>query len=280
MNLSPAGLAGSRMQRVAARGRLSARLVWRSTRLCRISHECPAKIRLPVRDDDALEAVLINTAGGLTGGDRIAWTIEAEAGAGVVVTTQACEKVYRSSGGRAEATCTLRAGAGARIAWLPQETIVFDRSAFARRLYVEPAEEAEALLLEATLFGRRAMGETVGFAAFRDRWRVRVDGRLVHAEDFAVGPDVAAALSWPAVTGGAVAVATVLLVARDAADRLDAARAIVGGDGGGASAWQVGGTGKLLARLVAADGYALRRRLVALVGLLNGHAGLPKVWSL
>ena len=52
------------------------------------------------------------------------------------------------------------------------------------------------------------------------------------------------------------------------------------GEDGGASAWSVGGSGKLLARLFAGDGYLLRKRLVPLVGLLNGQAGLPKVWSL
>ena len=56
-------------------------------------------------------------------------------------------------------------------------------------------------------------------------------------------------------------------------------RAIIGEEGG-ASVWQVAGTGKLLARLVAGDGYSLRKRLAPLVGLLNGRAGLPKIWSL
>ncbi|TIU63331.1 MAG: urease accessory protein UreD, partial [Mesorhizobium sp.] len=50
--------------------------------------------------------------------------------------------------------------------------------------------------------------------------------------------------------------------------------------GGGASFWSVGRSGKLLARLTAGDGYQLRKRLVPLVELLNGRAGLPKLWSL
>ena len=49
---------------------------------------------------------------------------------------------------------------------------------------------------------------------------------------------------------------------------------------GGASVWGVKASGKLLARLYAEDGYQLRQRLVPLVGLLNGKAGLPKLWSL
>ena len=234
---------------------------------------------MPAVAGDPLEAVLINTAGGLTGGDRIAWEIEAGAGASVAVTTQACEKVYRARSGRAEVSARLSAAEGARIAWLPQETIVYDRSAFARRLDVDLAEGAEALIVEATIFGRLAMGERVRQAMFRDRWRVRQDGRLIHAEDFAIGPDLEATLGRRAVTGGAIAIATVLLVSPDAETLLPQVRDIIGEEGG-ASAWSVGGSGKLLARLFAGDGYLLRKRLVPLVGLLNGQAGLPKVWSL
>ena len=85
------------------------------------------------------------------------------------------------------------------------------------------------------------------------------------------------------MTGGATAIATVLLIAPDAEQRLEAVRAIVG-PLGGASFWTLSGAagemnGKLLARLVANDGYDLRQRLVPLLGLLNGQAGLPKVWS-
>lgn len=279
MTCLPTGIVQPAMQRVAARGLLAARLRDGATRLERLYQEGAAKIRMPARDGDPLEAILINTAGGLTGGDRIAWRVEAGTGASVAVTTQACEKVYRAAAGRAEAACELVAGPGARVAWLPQETIVFDRSAFSRRLDADLAADAEALLVEATVFGRRAMGESVRTAVFRDRWRVRAGGRLVHAEDFSIGPDVAEALAKRAAFHGASAFATLLLVAPDAADRLDAVRAIVG-EAGGASAWQVGATGKLLARLVAVDGYALRERLAPLVEMLNGRAGLPKTWSL
>jgi urease accessory protein len=266
-------------QRVDARARLVAGRLDGRTRLVRLYQDGAAKIRMPAVAGDPLEAILINTAGGLTGGDRIGWEVEASAGAAVSVTTQACEKVYRARSGRAEVSARLVAGEGARIAWLPQETIVYDRSAFARRLDVDLAGGAEALIVEATLFGRLAMGERVRSALFGDRWRVRRNGRLVHAEDFRIGPDLEATLGRAAVAGGAIAMATVLLVSPDAERLLPQVREIIGEEGG-ASAWSVGGSGKLLARLLAGDGYLLRKRLVPLVGLLNGQAGLPKVWSL
>lgn len=267
------------MQRVAAAGHLAVRRVAGRTRLARLYQEGAAKIRMPAAADDLFEAVLINTAGGLTGGDRLAWRVEVGGGATASVTTQACEKVYRAVEDRAEVSCRLNVGRGASLAWLPQETIVYRGSALARRIEVDLDAGARLLMVEATVFGRTAMGETVDRGTFRDRWRIRRDGRLIHAEDVAIGPEIAATLARSAATAGATAMATVLLVDEEPGRHLDAAREIVGGQGG-ASAWSVGGSGKLLARLVADDGYSLRKRLVPLVGLLNGKAGLPKTWSL
>ncbi|RUV94061.1 MAG: urease accessory protein UreD [Mesorhizobium sp.] len=266
-------------QRVAGRGRLFCGKSGGRTRLQRLYQDGSAKIRMPAVQGDPLEAVLINTAGGLTGGDRLGWEIEVGEGASASITTQACEKIYRAASDRAETKVSLTVGAGGSIAWLPQETIVFNRAVFARALHVELAVGAEALLLEATLFGRLAMGERTVLGNFHDRWRVRQGGRLIHAEDFRIGPDIAAGLQRQAVTGGALASATMLLVSPRAETLLEPARAIIG-DQGGASFWSVGQSGKLLARLTAGDGYQLRKRLIPLVELLNGRAGLPKLWSL
>lgn len=279
MSLESSSAVALAQQRVDARGVLALRHRVGRTRIERMFQEGAAKIRLPVGPADPLEAVLINTAGGLTGGDRVSWQIDAGDGTNVVVTTQACEKVYRSSGGQATSTVRLSAGPGASLAWLPQETILFNGCAFRRTIEAEFAPGARGLLVEAALFGRLSMGETVERGLFRDRWRIRCGGRVVHAEDFAIGPDVAQRLGAAAVTGGAVALATVLALRDDAEDLVDEARRIVG-PAGGASAWRVGESGKLLARLVAGDGYGLRKRLIPLLRLLNGTAGLPKVWSI
>lgn len=266
-------------QRAAGVARLSCAVGDGRTRLLRLYQDGSAKIRMPTVSADPLEAVLINTAGGLTGGDRLAWEIDVGAGASAAITTQACEKIYRAASDRAEVRVKLTVGGNGRIAWLPQETIVFNRAAFARTLDVELAASAEALVLEAAVFGRLAMGERAAQGNFHDRWRVHRDGSLIHAEDFRIGPDIAAALDRAAIAGGAIAMATVLLVSPRAEALLDPVLEIVGGQGS-ASVWSVKKSGKLLARLYARDGYQLRQRLVPLVELLNGRAGLPKLWSL
>lgn len=279
MNARPNIESALASQRVAARGRLSVAVRDGRTRLAGLYQEGAAKIRLPRGDGAAMEAVLVNTAGGLTGGDRLDWRIAAGEGSMLTVTTPACERIYRAAAGEARVGVAVQVAAGARLAWLPQETILFDRAALARRLDIDLAEGAEALVAEAVLVGRRAHGETVSLASFHDRWRVRAGGRTVHAEDIRLGPDVPRRLAARAGFGGGLAFASVLLAGERGEALLAEARDVVG-EAGGASFWRVGGTGKLLARLVAEDGYALRRRLAPLLSLLNGQAPLPKLWSL
>ncbi len=234
-------------------------------------------MRMPLCERNALEAVLINTAGGLTGGDTLTWAVDAAPGTRLVVTTQACEKIYRADAGSPAALVSgiIRAGDGAFVAWLPQETILFDRSALMRSLDADLAPGAELLVIEPLVFGRRRMGERVENGFFRDRWRIRQGGNLLHAEDTRFDGAIRTLADRPAVLNGAGALATVLFVSPRAEACLSQARAIIG-DAGSASFWN----GKFLARLVAGDSHALRQILMPLATLLNGRADLPKVWSL
>lgn len=267
-------------QRVAARGEVAVGVDGGRTRLRQLYQEGAAKLRMPRHDRFGLEAILINTAGGLTGGDRLEWRLDIGDGASLTATTQANEKAYRSAGGEAQAVTRVTLGRGARLAWLPQETILYDGSRLLRRLEVELGEGSQALMVEAVVLGRKAHGERLDDIRFRDDWRIRAGPSLIHAEAIRLGPELARQAGGAALLAGAGAFATVLLVgAEEDARLLSEARAICG-PAGGASFWSVGGTGKLLARLVAEDGYALRARLMPLLRLLNQEAELPKCWSL
>ncbi len=264
------------LQRSSGVGRISVVCLDNQTRLKHLYQEGCAKIRLPrTYLGTGVEAVLINTAGGMTGGDRLDWNIELGPETQLTLTTQACEKLYKSSGQTALTNISICAGHGARVAWLPQELIVFDRSKFSRTICADLAEGCEGLFVEPMILGRHSMGEILTVASLHDRWRIRQAGRLVYAEDFRIGGDVSALLAKAAVTGGKGALATVLLVSPRAEDLLANARRIIGNDGG-ASFWN----GHLLARLVADDGYGLREKLMPLVSLLNGDIPLPRTWSL
>ena len=264
------------LQRAQGAGRIAVRADGAVTRLARLYQDGCAKIRLPTdHAASTLEAVLINSAGGVTGGDRMSWRVDAEAGAALTLSTQACEKVYRARDGRAEIEVSLNAQAGARIDWLPQETILFDGGALARTLTADLATDARLLAVEAVILGRTAMRETVRVGELRDRWRIRREGRLIFADDLCFSGDVAALMTRPCVLGGGAAFASILLVAEDAGRFLDPMRAVLGAHGG-ASAFD----GKLFCRAVTPDGLALRRVLTAAIACLRDGAPCPRVWGL
>jgi len=262
-----------RLQRARGEGSIGVHSREGQTRLDRLYQDGCAKIRLP-RDADArgLEAVLINTAGGLTGGDQLSWIATAAEGAELSLTTQACERIYRSAGGRAEVTVQLHAAAGAQLNWLPQETIIFDEGQLDRSFEVDLDGDASLLAVEAVVLGRTAMGEQVHQGRLRDRWRVRREGRLIFADEIRMEGAVAEIAASAAVLAGGRAFASLLLVGREAESKLAAVRAALGAHGG-ASAFD----GKLFARLTAKDGFTLRRALIPALEALRA-APLPRVW--
>lgn len=267
--------ASERLQRARGAARIAVGGDGGVTRLQRLFQDGCAKIRLP-HDSRAvgLEAVMINTSGGLTGGDRLSWSADAGPGATLTLTTQACEKLYRASGGQAEVRTRLAAGAGATIEWLPQETIFFDQARLDRRLEVDLAQDARLLAVEAMVLGRTAMNERVCRGDLRDRWRVRRGERLVFADEVRLGGDVEGRRAHCATFAGGCAFATILLVADDAERLLPAVRDALG-PSGGASAFD----GKLTARVVARNGLELRRTLIPALEVLRG-APLPRVWRI
>jgi urease accessory protein len=234
------------------------------------------KALFPRPDGPALPAVMLNTAGGLTGGDRMQVSVAVEPDAHVILSSQAAERAYRAKGqSRAEVTVALRAGPRARIDWLPQETILFDGAALDRRLLADLAPDAKLLLVEPLIFGRVAMGEVVRHGSLHDHWQVRRDGQLVFADALRLDGDIAADLARKGVAGGAGAMASVLYVGPDASAFVTQLRLLLPATAG----CSLIRDGVLFARMLARDGFDLRRSLIAVIEYLGG-APLPKVWRL
>jgi urease accessory protein len=265
-----------RLQRANGRSRVTLRHRDGATRLERLYQEGSTKVRLPrPLGGTACQAVLINTAGGLTGGDVFSTEVTLRQDAQAVFSTQACERIYKSAGGAADVSTRIKIASGARLDWLPQETILFDGGHVTRRLEADLARDAVFVAVEAVIFGRRAMGETVRSGSIRDRWRIRREGRLVFADELCIEGNIAGQLARPAVLAGGSALATLLYAGPEPERLLDPLRDAIGG-AGGASAWG----GKLVARLAAADGFALRRSLLPGLSVLMAGRPLPKVWQL
>ena len=204
--------------------------------------------------------VLINTSGGVTGGDRIDWRLEAGPGAALVATSQAAERVYRSTGGAARIETRLVSAPAPALDWLPQETILFDAGRLERRLEVDMAADAALTALECVVLGRAAMGEVVATGALSDQWRIRRGGPARACRGAARrGRDRPRRRRARRRCAGARAFATLVHVAPGGGG---AARGRRGrrSPGRGVLAAASAKPGVLILRLLAADAQALARR--------------------
>ncbi len=193
----------------------------------------------------------------------------------MTATTQTAERAYRSTSGTARMSVDLTVGEGAHLEWLPQETILFDRAQLRRRTQITLAADATCLMAEAVVLGRAAMGETVTALDFHDWRQVQRGDTAVHLEAFYL--NAARLAAGTAGLDGARAFATVVMVAPNAADALVPVRAALGCAQVRAAASAI--EDRLVIRLMASDGWPLRRKLAEILTLLR-RAPLPRVWQI
>ncbi|MEO1138565.1 MAG: urease accessory protein UreD [Pseudomonadota bacterium] len=227
------------------------------------------------RGTSELNAIMINTSGGLTSGDQFAVDITAGPGGEVVLTTQAAERAYRANAGPARVKSRIEVAPDANVSWLPQELIVYDGAALARRLSVELAQNARFLMVEPVIFGRRAMGERVKSIRLDDRIEIRRKSRPLYSDRVRIDGNAEKVLSLSAVCRAARAMASVVFVNPNAEARLDQVRASLPPTGGASLL----APDMLVARILAKDGFELRRSLIPILECLKGTA-LPRPWSL
>ncbi len=226
------------------------------------------------------EALAVNTGGGLVAGDAVSIAVVLQRGAEVTVSSASAEKIYRSDGAASTVGTALAAAAATRLAWLPQETILFDGARLHRRFTVDVAADATFLACETMQFGRPAYGEHATHGSLQDSWRIRRDGRLIHAEESRIEGAIGDVLDRPATAGGARAVAQLLFTAPQVAgcgERLEAVLAPFRSRDpfldGGVSAKD----GIVLARLLARSASDLRPCIAAMIETCPGFH-LPSAW--
>lgn len=235
------------------------------------------KAMLPRVAGPVPEVVFLNTSGGLTGGDALAYALEVGAGCRITATTQTAERAYSSLGAQAHLRVTARVGPGGRLDWLPQETILFETAHLLRDTDIDLAADASCLLAESVVLGRQAMGERPAVARLADNRRVTRAGKPVWVERQRLDQTFLHDSETPALLAGARAFAVVALVMAGAEDALAPVRAVL--DEPGCSAAASGWEGKCLVRVTAPDGWPLKRQLARVLAVLSGRP-LPRVWQM
>lgn len=243
----------------------------------RVREEGSLRVRFPREYGSGLSAVLVNTGGGMTGGDNFSISATAEAESNLSVTTAAAEKIYRSAAGDAIMAVRLRVENRASMIWLPQESILFDRSRLRRTYDVSLASDAVFLSCEITCVGRNAMGETVRNLYLNDRWTVRRDDRVLFADAVRVDGDAEDILERPHTANGARCFATMLHVSPQPDEAAAVIRALVNRqDGVSAGVGLVNGI--CVARFVASSAGRLRATIAACATSVTEFR-LPRSWN-
>jgi urease accessory protein len=245
------------------------------THLAQLFQKTPLRVLRPIpAPGEPPCAVLANTGGGIVGGDALQVRVRLGTGATALITSQAAEKVYRSAGADATVDVGLELADQAWLEWLPQETILFDQARLRRTLRVDATPQARLMAADMIVFGRRARGERFATGLFRDRWEVRVGGRLVWADALHL-TEPGALLDAPFAFAGAAALATCIYLAPDAKQRIGLARGLAESPDVRSGATNLGPL--LIVRWLAADPAPLRRALQRFCARFrHAVAGLPE----
>ncbi len=266
------------MAQPRARGvlHLGTKLSGKRTVVDRLYQAGSSKYLFPRSRSEGLEAVFLNTAGGVTGGDAFENSVQTKAGTTLTLTTQACERAYKAQPGQiGKVRNTVQVTSGARVNWLPQETILFNDSAMDRQLSVDLDERASFLMVEPLIFGRIAMGEILTNIFFRDRIQIRKKGVPVYVDSMTLRGDVNAHLARRFIANGALAMASLVYIADDAQAYLSKVRELLPETGGASLLYD----DTLVLRMLATDSFDLRQTLIPVISLLTGQ-DLPICWMI
>jgi urease accessory protein len=271
------------MQRADGSGRVVLRGSEKGARIVDLFQRSPIRIMFPRTSSDAIEeAVFLNTAGGIAGGDRLESAVTALTNASIAVSSQAAEKVYRALNEPARIATKLKACESARLAWLPQETIVFNWGCLSRQTEIELSSGAELLALEWLVLGRVAHGEEVIGGYILDSWRVKKDGRLIWADSFRATNEIFPHLHRKALLSDCKAVGTLIYFGPDIETRLEFLRDIAPSLECHCAATSVGGL--IIVRFAATVSYDLRLALRSFLHQFSRELGpgpfrVPKMWT-
>lgn len=156
------------------------------TQLQRASAQAPLKIQRPFYPEgvDICHGVMLHTAGGVVGGDRLSITVQVHPQAKALLTTAAAAKIYGKGrqaqpGQSSHQDVSLDIAPGACLEWLPQETIVFDGARYHQSLTVRLAEDALWMGWDVTRLGRSARGERFQSGEWRSHTQIWQGDRLL-----------------------------------------------------------------------------------------------------
>ncbi|MBD1846927.1 urease accessory protein UreD [Cyanobacteria bacterium FACHB-63] len=254
------------------------------TQLIRNQGKAPLKVQRPFYPENSgtCHSVIMHTAGGIVGGDRLTFDVKLAPQSRALITTPAAAKVYRTNGREAQQSIEIDLAEGACLEWLPLETIVFNQASFRQAMRVNLAPGAEWIGWEITRFGRSARGERFIEGNWRSHTEVWQAGKPIWIDRQWL-PGSEATFNSPHGLAGCPIVASFAWIGQPVESELvEKARALWTGSEG-----EIGVTRLSLGLLCRYRGHSsseVRRWLIAVWGLVRSVSGrpvcIPRVWQL
>ena len=262
------------IQRAQGEARISTKRTPYGTGLDRLYQKGAYKAVFP--RSSSFTGVLVNTSGGVTGGDSFDVSATAGPGTTLTLTTQAAERAYKALPGEVGTIRTrLSIKPNAICRWLPQETIVFDGANLSRKLRCDLAPASTALIVEPLILGRAAMGETQVQGRMSDLIEIWQDDTLRHLDAWTLEGDLTETFKRPAIGEDAMAMANIVFCDPAAEAHLDQIRTLLPQTAGAS----LKAPDLLVARILAPNGYVLRQSLLPILDYLTQNT-LPTCWRL
>ena len=191
-------------------------------KLVGLRQQAPIRFLFPEFEEmGARSVVLVNTAGGIVGGDNLTYNISAKDGAKILITGQAFEKVYGAKTETARLKVQLGARQGSVLEFLPQGTIFFNKSRLERRTTINIDADAQLLFGEIMYFGRTAMTEKITAGRIIDQTDVWFRGERILFDSFRLTHDEYSATQCVSGLNGATCSGLLLLMASNPKQNLD-----------------------------------------------------------
>ena len=261
-----------------ARGivRLSAKYVEGRSRIDQLHQSGSLKVLFPRNQTSFLQAVTVNTAGGATGGDQFKIDALVRKNACLALTTQAAERIYMAEKSTtASIINSVRLEENAQLHWMPQETILFEKSNLSRSLIIDMHETSKCLLVESLVFGRIASGERLKSAKIRDHIEIRKNGCIHFLDKLFLSNNITEHLSCPTIANGAHVMTLAVYIGSDASKLISVVRSLLP-ETAGASLVQ---KDTLVLRALAFNSYEMRNFLIPVLRRFSGNL-LPKPWMI
>jgi urease accessory protein len=150
-----------------------------TTQLIHNYNQAPLKTQRPFYPEGkaVCHSVILHTAGGVVGGDKLSYNFHLEDNSQALITTAAASKIYRSNGLQAKQNIEIKVNQGGCLEYLPQETIVFDGAIYRQDTEIQLAKNTTFIGWEITRFGRSARGEKFLQGDWRNHTAIYREGK-------------------------------------------------------------------------------------------------------